>query len=46
MGILFLGIIALVSFMLVVMGIPLVYYIKRDARWMESDQSVQSWYNL
>lgn len=46
MAMLLCGKIILVLFIVTVMGLPLVYYIKRDRKWLASDRSVSSWYNV
>jgi len=46
MGLLFLGIIFLIASMVVVMGVPFVYYLKRDHKWNHSTQkSLELWYS-
>jgi len=45
MGLLFIGIIFLIASMAVVMGVPFVYYLKRDQAWQTSPQkSLNVWY--
>lgn len=45
MAILIFGKLLLVTFMLIVMGVPLVRYIKRDAEWDASgDRTPENWY--
>lgn len=45
MALLLCGKLLLVTFMVVVMGVPLVGYMKRDAKWDQGkERSVENWY--
>ena len=44
MGLLLGGLLLLVSFMIFVMGAPLIYYLKREKRWTETGQTLEAWY--
>jgi hypothetical protein len=45
MGLLFAGLGLIIGILLVVLGVPMVHYLKRDNAWMASDRSIRSWYN-
>ncbi len=45
MAMLICGKLLLVTFMIVVMGVPLVHYMKRDARWDHGkERTPENWY--
>lgn len=46
MGILLAGVTAIAGALIFAMGVPLVYYTKRDRRWKRTDQTVAAWYGL
>jgi hypothetical protein len=41
----FLGKFTLVAFIVALMGVPVVYYLKRDKKWQESGADLNEWYN-
>lgn len=45
MGILLSGVLLIVLAQAVVMIVPLLYYLKRDQKWLASDRSRESWYH-
>lgn len=40
----FLGIVSLVGFMLLVMGVPFIHYLRSDRDWQEKGAKLEQWY--
>lgn len=46
MAMLLVGIFSIITLMVVVMGTPLMLYLKQDRRWEQSERSITNWYNI